>query len=493
MPKVILTGGRVDKVRRSAGIACCSYKNGQPCILIAKRRITYAFIDFVHGRYQVENREYIVNLLSLMTVSERIVVASLDFANLWYTVWLYKPDDYGRNSSLFREHMTLQLYEHYPTLKAKYEEVTRDVERFYSLVERAGRISTGECTWTFPKGGVDYSSGESIICAAAREFKEESGIENFKLTPLRPITTTKNWSGKKYISTIYIGYEVSRDVCFSEVGPTVTTPRSENSSFGDTSEPSLETIEEYSFNGGFSGQIGFSGKIGFNRASLGVDSEGMVGSPDSLKNQAFSPPTLNALSSPDTTPVAYLTAPSVSPSTTPSASQLTSSPRSPIPSRVPGKSPPSSPHSSRGKGYSWRSESGDQCNYGRGYQSSRRSPKFSHGKNRHRRSNSVESEEYPSPSRYRTPQIKSRPRHMPDIPPLPDAQMGVCEKPRKRKNKKSVNDVNMGCNTKQIAEIETLKWANLDYIRQHTDEPFYNLCRVILKKFKRWRKKNMVI
>jgi 8-oxo-dGTP pyrophosphatase MutT (NUDIX family) len=179
--------------RVSAGIACCRVRDGVPEILMAKRRLTYAFCEFVHGHYPMGDRRKIVQLLSEMSVTERIDVCSLDFSYLWYKIWLYRPvGEPVSNASMFRAY-GISLYERYDHKRRLYENTVQDQDGFFTLVERASRECRGNAPeWTFPKGRV--SDGEDPRMAAMREFEEESGLKSnqYRLLPIRPLTYSIN-------------------------------------------------------------------------------------------------------------------------------------------------------------------------------------------------------------------------------------------------------------------------------------------------------------
>jgi hypothetical protein len=54
----------------SVGVIAFRYNNGQIEYLMIRRKDTLGFIDFMRGKYFVNNKFYILNMLKQMTVAE---------------------------------------------------------------------------------------------------------------------------------------------------------------------------------------------------------------------------------------------------------------------------------------------------------------------------------------------------------------------------------------------------------------------------------------
>ena len=72
-------------VKKSYGIALIRYnklkKNYE--FLMIKKRNSYAFVDFVLGRYNINNKKYIISLFNNMTYEEKLIIISLNFEMIW--------------------------------------------------------------------------------------------------------------------------------------------------------------------------------------------------------------------------------------------------------------------------------------------------------------------------------------------------------------------------------------------------------------------------
>ena len=147
-------------VRISTGIILCRFNDNIPEVLTIQKRFSFGFADFVFGHYSgnVDER-HILYLLSLMTTNELLDVKSLDFAQMWYRVWVIrndKSDEYKKKKQRFE---TIFIH-------------SDGGEYLLSLVNKAK--ASGDLQWELPKGRKHY--GETDLSCAMREVKEETGI-----------------------------------------------------------------------------------------------------------------------------------------------------------------------------------------------------------------------------------------------------------------------------------------------------------------------------
>ena len=54
--------------------------------LMIRRKHTLGYVEFLRGKYSTENVNYIIKLLSIMTLEERKNVLTRDFDDLWQTL-----------------------------------------------------------------------------------------------------------------------------------------------------------------------------------------------------------------------------------------------------------------------------------------------------------------------------------------------------------------------------------------------------------------------
>lgn len=184
--------------RTSAGIACCRFNNekNQYEIIMVQKRYTYAFVDFVLGRYSQKLNKSILALINKMTVQERLDILSLNFNMLWFKIWCNFPKinprdetrwannddswmaiykkitlvDYMKPSRMHNSRRGLYLKS-----KFKFDLLTsRDRGlRINNIIKMAGKPSV--LMWEIPKGKVHKS--EPMLHGAMREFEEETNID----------------------------------------------------------------------------------------------------------------------------------------------------------------------------------------------------------------------------------------------------------------------------------------------------------------------------
>lgn len=147
----------------SLGIACCrinTYKklHRVPEILLIKKRYTYAFSDFVHGKYESsENRKQLADLFNKMTIDEKLLILGMDFEQMWFRIWLKSEQDITFIRS-----------------KHKFESIfaVDKGEKLKKIISKSKNIII---SWEIPKGR-KKSKNESEINCAIREFSEETKI-----------------------------------------------------------------------------------------------------------------------------------------------------------------------------------------------------------------------------------------------------------------------------------------------------------------------------
>jgi hypothetical protein len=133
--------------------------------LMIQRKDTLGYIEFMRGKYNINNTDYIQSLFNQMTNLELERIETIDFESLWNSLWDYQI------SRQYKQEYDNAL-EKYELLKiGGNEEVP--VKKLAEYIESASREwLTPE--WGFPKGR--RSLRESEITCALREFTEETGL-----------------------------------------------------------------------------------------------------------------------------------------------------------------------------------------------------------------------------------------------------------------------------------------------------------------------------
>ena len=174
--------------RTSMGVILCRRRdpaNGKLEVLLVRKRCTYAFADFVLGRYDT-SESGVSELLDQMTHEELLDVVSLNFEQMWYRLWLSR----GSRDA-------------FPRRQAKFLATFGDGVRLRELAARSrGR---GALLGEVPKGRRD-SPREAGVACAVRELQEETGIEKseYRLLPDARRVVGYVSNGTRYVGIYYI-------------------------------------------------------------------------------------------------------------------------------------------------------------------------------------------------------------------------------------------------------------------------------------------------
>jgi 8-oxo-dGTP pyrophosphatase MutT (NUDIX family) len=162
-------------------------------LLIIKRKDSLAFIDFMRGKYIMEDKNYILNLLNNMSISERNFLLDNDFNTIWNYLWNYNTNNLYRNEEKLSKIKFNKLKTGYVSILESYN--------LKDLINLCVKNYT-EPEWGFPKGRRNYHE-KDIVCGL-REFEEETGykkgdIEIFNnIVPFEEIFTGSNYKSYKH-------------------------------------------------------------------------------------------------------------------------------------------------------------------------------------------------------------------------------------------------------------------------------------------------------
>ena len=150
--------------------------NGSDSIqfLLIQRKDSLAFVEFIRGKYNPYDDEYIRRLIQGMTVKEHENILTKTFDELWESVW--------GESSIVKSHKN-----DYDTSNKKYY-IIKDI---ITNIITNNPTKWTEPEWGFPKGR--RNPHETDINCASREFQEETGLRRQDFTIIQntyPISET---------------------------------------------------------------------------------------------------------------------------------------------------------------------------------------------------------------------------------------------------------------------------------------------------------------
>lgn len=135
--------------------------------LMIRRKDTLGYVDFMRGKYQLFNKQYIMNILNETTIQEQEKLKQ-DFDYNWKELWgdLILKQRYLNEESISKDKFN--------SLK----EGVHSVKVEYNLDSCLKEINTNwtEPEWGFPKGRREHKEKE--ITTAVREFCEETGLKS---------------------------------------------------------------------------------------------------------------------------------------------------------------------------------------------------------------------------------------------------------------------------------------------------------------------------
>lgn len=170
--------------------------------LMICRKDTLGYIDFMRGKYSVSNKDYLMNMLKQMTVSEKERIKNCTFDQLWNSIWGNEEISMQYKSEEAVSKDKFNILKNGVVIKSEYYNLD-------SMIEASNEETPWqEPEWGFPKGRRNYQE-KDYVCAI-REFAEETGyqssqIHNIKnLLPFEELFMGSNY--KAYKHKYYLTY-----------------------------------------------------------------------------------------------------------------------------------------------------------------------------------------------------------------------------------------------------------------------------------------------
>jgi ADP-ribose pyrophosphatase YjhB (NUDIX family) len=143
--------------------------------LLIQRKHSIGFMDFIRGKYKLDNIDQINSLFQYMNKNEIEMINTKTFDELWYEIW---NNDENRINNIKREYNYAKIQ--FEKLK-NCEDTELDLNFFINNVTPLYKFNE----WGFPKGRRDRN--ESSLECALREFSEETGIDKTKIKIINEI------------------------------------------------------------------------------------------------------------------------------------------------------------------------------------------------------------------------------------------------------------------------------------------------------------------
>jgi ADP-ribose pyrophosphatase YjhB (NUDIX family) len=179
--------------------------------LIIRRKETLGYIDFMRGKYSIQNKYYILNMLKQMTNKEKQQLKCKDFNLLWKNIW-----GSSANHNQYKSEESNSREKYYTLLQGV--KLHNDYYNLDNLIESSSAYQLWEePEWGFPKGR--RNNQENDFNCAIREFSEETGYSVDKLVflqnvaPYEEIFTGSNYKSYKHkYFLMYMDYKDTLEV-----------------------------------------------------------------------------------------------------------------------------------------------------------------------------------------------------------------------------------------------------------------------------------------
>ena len=134
--------------------------------LMVQRKHSLGYMEFMRGRYNIENVDILIHLIEQMTPNEILNINNKEFDYLWNNLW-----DLNNIKNKNHHKEFIQSKQKFYKIKLNYPNIFKDTEQLYNFNE-----------WGFPKGRRE--SYESDLVCAIREFEEETNLKEINYTIL---------------------------------------------------------------------------------------------------------------------------------------------------------------------------------------------------------------------------------------------------------------------------------------------------------------------
>jgi len=175
--------------------------------LMIRRKFSLGFMDFILGKYSINNLEYIHRIFNEMTINEKLKIINEPFYKLWYSI---DYNCYESDNNYMTDEMRKKFENDYLISKKKFMLIKNGYVNKYNQyinlyqVVKNSKYNWLEQEWEFPKG--KRKMNESNLDAAIREFREETNYPEDSLDIIltdQPIVEKYFGSNNKKYKHIY--------------------------------------------------------------------------------------------------------------------------------------------------------------------------------------------------------------------------------------------------------------------------------------------------
>jgi 8-oxo-dGTP pyrophosphatase MutT (NUDIX family) len=165
-------------------------------MLLVQRRNSYAYGDFILGKYDAADNDRLTVLFNGMTSEEKAVLATMNFDSIWHHLWLGVSPRWASFS----------------ICQSRFFMTFRGPQGATKLMRLISTSTNSPRIWSTPKGRKE--SGESVLQCAVREFTEETTYpktENYQLLPQLRHEYSHMSENVRYSVITFVGVAFSRE------------------------------------------------------------------------------------------------------------------------------------------------------------------------------------------------------------------------------------------------------------------------------------------
>ncbi len=161
------------------------------------RKNSLSYVDFMRGKYDIDDYEYLHNTIYMMTEKEKKDLINNKFEDLWVDLW---SNSYNINYSQEYEESKSKFDKLKKGYMIQKNEILFNID-FKSIIDTSIQ-KYKEPEWGFPKGRRNFN--EKNIDCAKREFEEETGLKEsdyhiINISPLEELYLGSNHIRYKHI------------------------------------------------------------------------------------------------------------------------------------------------------------------------------------------------------------------------------------------------------------------------------------------------------
>jgi len=192
----------------SYGVVLVKHEEDDSKILMLQRKDSLCYIDFIRGKYNLYDVEYILKLCNHFSIHEKEAIMTHSFDELWTKLWM-----------IDKHQIKTHIKNEYKKGKDKFMKLQKGFMKDDTLINIQylydNMTTTYEtCEWEFPKGR--RNENEKNRECAIREFQEETNIVPSTCLIFPNITPlSEEYYGEnniKYKHVYYLGILMDPDV-----------------------------------------------------------------------------------------------------------------------------------------------------------------------------------------------------------------------------------------------------------------------------------------